>query len=400
MASLNVTTPLLSPLELHEIFVGCCDMTESIKKLHLSQNISLSYSDDIETVKQCTLEKNMQKCRTLPKCRTSSKGNYCLPDFTKIESTNNQFQLTKELQNLSFTFNSKYDGKLLKLVKLIPFKINETKYPTGKPNLDIIYETTTNRFFIGIYLYNNIKCICFPSGLLLNPEEFIYKNKNNEIMTFSELIPELFDDEISNYLICGHSMGGAYSQYLCSLDWGNYERYKTSSYLISSAPFKCLTEEQVETIKKSFNNRYWIYGFAIKFGNLNSDTIYFLDSFLNETAKDMIGKLSLPFTCIHQYININQITILDISVEIDTQTLDSSTQNFQIGDKTYTFNVPSYLIQIVHSWTDSYRKVIRDLIEGGIFNTTGGKKTKRYKKSIKKYKKNKKKSIKHKNYKK
>jgi hypothetical protein len=372
--------------ELHELFIGCCDMTEKIlQETSTKQVIQMTYTES-EEGKQCMKIRNMNDC--INNCRISSKGKLCLPDYTKLSSNNNNFTITPEIQTLSFKFNSKYDGSLIELIKIIPFKTVE------KENSYDSY--ITNFKYICIYKYNNIGCICFSSGEVLDPSLFLYK-KDSQYFRFDKLIGELLSDDLDKFdkiIICGHSMGSAFSQYLCGIDWGVYNNVKTKCYLIVTAGYKCLTTSQLQSINENFNGRIWCYGYGL---NMMTNNIYLLDKFLFDKFNDT-PLVSLDFKCIRQKATDPiSTTILELSTinpndPITVKTSPSETQShiFTINDIEYTYDIPRYLIQYLHSWTDSYRAGLIDLLNSQIFQSGGkNRKNRKSRKSIKSIKKNK-----------
>lgn len=373
--------PSLNPSKrlLHELFVGCCDMTETLK--NKKNSLTMQYTKNEEQAKKCMLTKNMKECTT--PCRVSSNGKNCLPDYTQeeLEALENTLNLNNDIQTLDdpFIFNSKYDGKLIKLIKIIPFKIIQNINKVSNNNFDKFLET----YYVCVYEYNNIRCICFSSGIVISPSLLLFR-KDKQYLRFDSLVNELFDID-TDYLICGHSMGSAFSQYLCSLNWGNFENYKNKSYLISSAGFKCLTEEQKILVEEKFINRIWCYCYAAKLMSYKDP--YVMDPFVMNSPMALPNYFTFDLYILKQYfdsITFEQKTVLDLDTIIDPNQIPKN-NIFTILEEKFNYS-STVLAQLCHSWTESYRKAFIDLLDANLFGNSNSKNSKN-RKIIKKSKK-------------
>ena len=318
-----------TPLLLHEIYIGCCDMTEHINN-NITPNVKVKYTADELVANKCFKTLNMNEC--IYPCKPSKTRKLCLPDQESIEST---FTKNNEhITNIDFKFNSKYDGKLIKLIATIPLSVN------------------WNIKHICVYEYNDICCICFPSGVVSEVRKFKYNNGAE--FNIDNLISDIFImyDRYNTYLLCGHSMGGSCAQYLCSLDWKDNEIYKHKCYLITTGAFECLTEENNNRLRTHFHNKKWCYCNAILWGNK-----YIADNFVGKRSDD-------------NYVSTDLIMLLtndDDSVEVFKLNTNS---NFIYNSINGTFHINNnIIINALHEWSGSYKHNLISVLSQILSNT-------------------------------
>lgn len=303
-----------TPLMLHEIFIGCCDMTEHIDN-NKTPNVNVKYTADELVANKCFKTLKMNEC--MSPCKPSKTGKLCLPDQESIEST---FTKNNEhITNIDFKFNSKYDGKLIKLIATIPLSVN------WKIKNICVYE------------YNHICCVCFPSGFVSEVRDYKYNNEAE--FNIDNLIHDIFKmyNGYNTYLFCGHSMGGSCAQYICSLDWKDYEIYKLKCYLITTGAFECLTEDENDRLRTHFHNKKWCYCNAMLWGNK-----YLADNFVGKHTDN--------------YVSTDLIMLLtndDDSVEVVK--LNNNSNYIYNSIKGTFHNKNQHIINALHEWAGTYK---------------------------------------------
>lgn len=142
--------------------------------------LDMKYTNNIEYAKECAEKTKKEECEN----HCSYKSDSCFPKG-EIES---KTTLGLSIQTHTFNFNSRVNGEKLTLVKSIPFLF---LYKAGfKPITHYIY-------YITIYEYKNMRCICFPPGTVKNTNIKTLKyyiNKDTPV-TLSEIINELIDQK-------------------------------------------------------------------------------------------------------------------------------------------------------------------------------------------------------------
>ncbi len=283
------------PLIMHKIFTGCCDMSQmiSLQQKQLSPGMKISYTETIADAKDCMRSTKEECKRKEPVCKLT-KNNNCILNPEGNKKNEITFPIDK-MKKVQFLFNSRYNGELIKLIKVIPFKIifydnEKDKLNDFKKYYDLISKGTGTHiystYYITIYEVNDIRCVCFPAGEILNPDYICHKLHDDKFLTLQEMIPYIFEKRCY-HLICGHSMGGAFSQYLCSLYWEKLEYLKQKCYLITCGAFNCLNKTQKESVLQNFKGRFWSYCYAmnlVESDNTQADNLsYNIDSYTTKT---------------------------------------------------------------------------------------------------------------------
>lgn len=364
---------------LHEIFVSCVDMTISLidKSNKSKQHINIGYTDDIVLAAKCMKSKKSECNKYTDDCRLSTgSSKKCLVKDTKLNKQNKDLSFSnddniKDLNIQTFKFNSTYDGKIIELIKIIPFNIS--KKDGGE------YKS-----YVFVYKIDKIICICFPTGYIVDVTSFSFFL--NEKKDMQDLISELFIED-KNYLICGHSMGGALSQYICGLDWGEKNDYKKKSYLITSGAFKCLNDAQKSSIETNFKNRYWNYC-SLRY-NMSKDSLLF-DKFVMDYKNANDKSLNLQLLCFNVNYNDNEF---DYEFQFSIKNFDTNDKkdeyDVNINNKKIIFkkSESNFWIDLIHDWSTSYRPFIIILLEktgNNNFSNIGGTKKRKYKNKNKK----------------
>lgn len=316
----------------HQLLIGCCDLTAIISMADTQLN--LSYIDQ-QSAGIC-MQSTEEDC-LLQKCKLT-KNKHCIPNYTLYsQSQHNTIQFSNTIQSTSFKFNSRYDGEILELIKMIPFKI----IPPNRLKYYHVYPT----YYINIFQGNGLRCICFPYGFVQPPQ--LYYKEGKTLYTLQDMISFIIEPDHS-YVICGHSMGGAFSQYFCSLDWGDLEYIKQTSYLITSGTYSIITEIDKQKLIESFQDR------MISYCNANDDTI---DEFITKYIGDD-----------HAIVEPTMLEGSDLDVHGD--------EVFQLGSQTFK------LSNELHEWQLYRYKLIQKLKLMG-----GKRRSKKHKNKFKKYSK-------------
>ena len=322
---------------IHELFVGCMDMTNTITVKYntkYQEKFEIKYTEKTEDADICMKKKGIDCTKhKADACKYISKSNRCIPDYDneKYNSIVNTLNLDPNIQNHSFKFNSNVDGKIINIVKTIRFQVS----------------MTLDNYHIIIYEVGNIRCICFPPGIVDDIKTIKYYNREGIEVKLSEILNELLDSSKTN-LICGHSMGGAMAQYMCSLDWP-YKDLKEKSILITAGAFGILDKKESQGVLTHFKERCLIYATADK----RNDT-YSYNSYITmhpEHVKPIflpVRILTFEYTGQEKYLN-------ELKFKINT-----NVKNFSYKKKKFNPILP-HITNTIHHWS-AYRNFILNLL--------------------------------------
>lgn len=258
--------------------------------------VSINYLNDTNLANKCfndcikLLKKYNKYCRKIndykcvPKC--DEKDVICDKTIfninpSKINIINNE------------KINSKYDGLINYIEKIIPLNINNTKY-----------------FIVIIKNSNNDKIIMFPSGYRYSKHEFF------KFIDFNKLYIDLFIDDTptQNYVLCGHSMGSTLLQILITCSNMIYnDNLINRCFIVGSGTYLwCNSLEIINNFIQKYDSRYIFFGYGI-----NNDKTNIIDDYLFSKGLDddinNIKLYSFPTQIIvsSSKINNNILTIYD-----------------------------------------------------------------------------------------